>query len=187
MNAKTDLSKYNNAWYKPGSLLMRSLWYVTNIFFIKNQLVTSSLFKVLILRLFGAKIGKNTVIKPGVYVKYPWLLEIKDYVWLGEHAWIDNLTKVTIGSNVCISQGAYILTGNHNYTKSTFDLMVQSVVLEEGVWIGAKATVCPGITCESHSVLTAGSVATGNLKPFGIYQGNPATWIRERNIDPEKK
>jgi len=75
-----------------------------------------------------------------------------------------------------------LLTGNHNYKLPSFDLMTGKIVLEEGVWIGAKAVVCPGITCHSHSILTAGSVATKNLDAFGIYQGNPAVKIKERVI-----
>lgn len=139
-----------------------------------------------ILRIFGAKIGKGVVIKPSVNVKYPWKLEIGDYVWIGEHVWIDNLSKVTIQSNVCISQGALLLCGNHNYKKSTFDLIIGEIKLEEGVWIGAKAIVTPRIVCFSHAILTAGSVATSNLQAYGIYQGNPAVLIRQREIQNPK-
>ena len=89
---------------------------------------------------------------------------------------------INIGKNVCLSQGAVLLTGSHNYKKPSFDLLIQSVVLEDGVWIGAGAIVNLGITAASHAVLTAGSVATGNLEAYSIYQGNPAVKIRERKI-----
>ena len=123
------------------------------------------------------------VIKPGVNIKAPWFLSIGDFVWIGENVWIDNLVKVSIASNVCLSQGAMLLTGNHNYKKSTFDLMTGEIVLEEGVWIGAKAVVCPGVICASHSLLAVGSIATSNLEAYGIYQGNPAVKMREREIN----
>ena len=74
------------------------------------------------------------------------------------------------------------LTGSHDYTKTTFDLIVGKIAVEDGVWIGAKAIVCPGITCESHSVLAVGSVATKNLEAFKVYQGNPAEIRRIRVI-----
>ena len=134
------------------------------------------------LRLFGAKIGKGLVIKPKVNIKYPWFLEIGDHVWIGEEVWIDNLTLVKIESNVCISQGAMLLTGNHNYKKSSFDLITGQITLEDGVWIGAKSVVCPAVTCHSHSVLAVGSIATKDLEPYTIYQGNPAQPIRKRII-----
>jgi putative colanic acid biosynthesis acetyltransferase WcaF len=135
-----------------------------------------------LLRLFGAKIGKGVNIKPRVHVKYPWNLNIGEFTWIGEDVWIDNLVKVDIGSNVCLSQGAMLLTGNHNYKKTTFDLMVGEIVLHDGVWIGAKAVVCPGVTCHEHSVLSVGSIANSDLEARGIYQGNPAQKVKERVI-----
>ena len=107
---------------------------------------------------------------------------IGDDVWIGEGAWIDNLAQVKIGSNCCISQGAMLLTGNHNYKKPTFDLITKGITLEEGAWVGAKAVVCPGVTCESHSVLSVGSIAVSSLEPYWIYQGNPAIKVKERVI-----
>lgn len=60
--------------------------------------------------------------------------------------------------------------------------MVKPIVLEQGSWIGAKAVVCPGIICGAHSILAVGSVATKDLEPYSIYQGNPATKIKSRTI-----
>ena len=79
------------------------------------------------------------VIKPSVNIKYPWRLTIGSFVWIGEGVWIDNLENVVIGDNVCISQGAMLLCGNHNYKKTTFDLIVGSITLEDGVWVGAQS------------------------------------------------
>jgi putative colanic acid biosynthesis acetyltransferase WcaF len=135
------------------------------------------------LRLLGAKVGKGVVIKPDVNIKYPWFLEIGDNVWIGEGAWIDNLAYVRIGNNVCISQEAYILTGNHNYKKDTFDLIVNPIVIEDGVWVGAKAIVCPGVTLKTHSVITVGSVITKSTEPYTIYLGITAEPIRKRAIE----
>jgi putative colanic acid biosynthesis acetyltransferase WcaF len=178
---QTDLSKYNNSWYKPGeSALKRALWYFTNALVFKSAWFPVSKIKVGLLRLFGAKIGNGVNIKPCVNIKYPWRLTIGDYTWIGEDVWIDNLEDVSIGPHSCISQGALLLCGNHNYKKETFDLMAKPIVVEDGVWIGAKAIVCPGVTCKSHAILTAGSVATQTLEAYAIYQGNPAVKVRER-------
>jgi putative colanic acid biosynthesis acetyltransferase WcaF len=97
--------------------------------------------------------------------------------------WIDNLADVTIEDNVCISQGALLLSGNHNYKKSTFDLMIGEIILKEGSWVGAKSVVSPGVTLESHAVLGVNSVANRNLEAYYIYLGNPAQKIRYRNIE----
>ena len=149
---KTDLSKYNNTWYHPGKKVVCVLWYFINVVFFVSHIIPLSSLKVWLLKLFGAKLGRNVVIKPGVNIKYPWKLVIGDYSWLGEDVWIDNLEQVTIGSNVCISQGAMLLCGNHNYKKTTFDLMVNEIILEEGVWLGAKSIVCSGVRCKTHAI-----------------------------------
>jgi putative colanic acid biosynthesis acetyltransferase WcaF len=180
---KTNLASFNNIWYKPGGSVNRFLWYIINVLFFINPLNTISGIKVNLLRLFGAKIGKSVLIKPGVNIKYPWLLNIGNDVWIGENVWIDNLAKVTIEDHVCISQGAMLLCGNHNYKKTTFDLMVSEIILEEGVWIGAKSVVCPGVTCKTHAILGVGSIANIDLEPYAIYQGNPAKKIRNRVIE----
>lgn len=179
----TDLSKYNNDWYKPGSAIKRIVWFVSNALFIKNSFIPIYGFKRILLRSFGASIGKGVVIKNGVNIKYPWFLEVGDFSWIGENVWIDNLGKVQIGAHVCISQGAFLLCGNHRFDRFTFDLEVRPIVLEDGVWIGAKAVVCPGVICGSHSVLVVGSVATKSLDSYGIYQGNPSVKIKLRTIN----
>jgi putative colanic acid biosynthesis acetyltransferase WcaF len=179
MNVK--LSNYDNSWYDTGGgPLKRLTWYFINIIFFLNPLNPISSIKVFLLRLFGARIGKNVVIKPSVNIKYPWLLAIGDSVWVGEGVWIDNLATISIEDNVVISQGAMLLTGSHDYKSTKFELVIKGIKLEQGTWIGAKAIVCPGVICGSHSVLAAGSVAIKNLPPYTINQGNPAEVKRQR-------
>ena len=180
---KTDLSAYNNSWYKPGSFFRRCCWYCISAVVFKTGLFPFSGLKIFLLEIFGTKAGKNIIIKPCVNIKYPWFLEMGNNVWIGEKVWIDNLAKIKIGNNVCLSQECLLLTGNHDYTKSAFDLIIKEIILEEGVWIGARAIVCGGVVCREHAVLSAGSVATRNLEAMSIYQGNPAVFIKERKIN----
>jgi putative colanic acid biosynthesis acetyltransferase WcaF len=181
---KTDLSSFENAWYKPGrGKLTMAIWFVVNAVIFRNPIVPLSGLKVKLLRLFGARVGEHVVIKPSVNIKYPWRLTIGDYVWVGENVWIDNLADVNIGKHACISQGAMLLTGNHNYKKSSFDLSIGEIKLDEGVWIGAQSVVCPNVHAASHSILSVGSVATKNLDAYQIYTGNPAQKIRERKLE----
>ena len=180
---QTDLSKYNNDWYQPGAGKIKiALWYMTNALFLINPLNPFSSLKVFFLRLFGARIGKGVVIKQSVNIKYPWRLSIGDYTWIGERVWIDNLANVSIGKNCCLSQGAMLLCGNHNYKKETFDLIIGDIVLEDGAWVGALSMVCPGVTLKTHAILSVSSVATETLEAYWMYKGNPAQKVRERSI-----
>lgn len=185
MNQPVKNNEYNNDWYRRqigASRFKQVCWYGVNAIFFINALIPSSALKKFFLRLFGARIGEGVVLKPGINIKYPWKLAIGDHSWIGERVWIDNLAFIDIGNHVCLSQGAILLTGNHDFTKVSFDLMVKKIILEDGVWIGAGALVCPGVTCASHAVLAAGSVATQDLSAYQIYQGNPASFVKERVI-----
>jgi len=122
---KVDLSTFNNDWYGPqigASRLKQLFWYFTNIFCFINPFFIFGSLKIIILRAFGASIGSGVVIKPSVNIKYPWKLKIGDHSWIGENVWIDNLAEVTLGQHVCLSQGAMLLTGNHNYKKKALIL-----------------------------------------------------------------
>jgi putative colanic acid biosynthesis acetyltransferase WcaF len=180
---KINLSSYNNDNFFHGrSILIRFLWIVVSRIFFETVIPFPSYLKSKLLVLFGAKIGKGLVIKPSIKIKQPWFLEIGDHCWIGERVWIDNLVRVKLASNVCLSQGVYLLTGNHNYKKSSFDLMTSEINIEDGVWLGAKCMVGPGVNCYSHSLLTAGSITFKNLDAYCIYEGNPARVKRIREI-----
>lgn len=180
---QTDLSKYSIGDYRAGPRLKVLTWYLFNYFIFFSSIPYPSKFKVMLLRFFGAKVGKGVVIKPKVRIKNPWRLIVGNYCWIGEDVWIDNIENVSIGNNVCLSQGAVLLTGNHDYSKSNFPPKYDKIIIEDGVWICAKAIVCPGVVCRSHAVLTVNSVATKDMDEMRIYSGNPAVFIRDRVID----
>lgn len=181
---KVELSLFDNRNFDKGANAFKwLLWIIVSGLLFRPSFIPFMKIKILILRRFGATIGSGMVIKPSVNIKFPWKLSVGNNTWIGENVWIDNLDKVSIGNNVCLSQGAMLLTGNHDYTKSSFDYRNAPIVIESGVWIGAKSVVCPGITCESHSLLTVGSIATKDLKAYKIYQGNPAKEIRDRVVN----
>lgn len=180
---QVKLSSFDGSNFDKGAgFLKATLWYFVNALIVRASWCPFMGVKIRLLRLFGAKIGKGLVIKNNVTVKSPWNLVIGDDCWIGEWAWIDNLDKVTIGSDVCISQGALLLTGNHDYTDPSMPYRNAPVVVEDGAWVGANATVCPGVTVRRNAILTVGGVATRDLEAGGIYQGVPAVKIRERKI-----
>ena len=136
--------------------------------FFKTSWNTLSNLKVFLLRVFGATVGKKVVLKPNINIKYPWNLVIGNHCWIGEGVWIDNLDQVTLEDHVCISQGAFLECGNHNYKSSSFDLMTAPIYVKQGSWIGAKGIIGPGVTVGSHAVLSLGAVATKDLEPYTL-------------------
>jgi putative colanic acid biosynthesis acetyltransferase WcaF len=161
---------------------LRFTWYYINIIFFKSSFFPFNFLKIFLLQLFGCTVGKGVIIKPNINIKYPWKLKLGNHVWIGEMVWIDNLDNVTIGNNVCISQGAMLICGSHNYKNQSFDLITKEIIIKEGVWIGAKSIILQGVIAESHAILSAGSVISKNLEKFSIYKGNPALKVSSRTI-----
>ncbi len=157
-----DLSRFERPDI-PGNrnLVWRAAWYLVNAILFQGAILglLPGRAKAAILRLFGARVGRGFVCKPRVSIKYPWFLEIGDHVWLGEMVWIDNHTKVRIGSHVCISQGAYIFTGNHDWNDPHFRFFCEPVTIGDGAWIGAFSRLGPGTTVPPGTVIGAGSEA----------------------------
>jgi putative colanic acid biosynthesis acetyltransferase WcaF len=83
---------------------------------------------------------------------------------------------------VCISQGAFLLTGNHNFSKAHFPLISNQITVEDGVWVCAKAIVTGGVTLGTHSVLSLGCIATKDLESYYIYGNFPLEKIKPRTI-----
>jgi putative colanic acid biosynthesis acetyltransferase WcaF len=178
-----DLSVYSPGSFDRGAgALKEGLWLLVSLFLFRLCPLKFSKLKCVVLHWFGARVGRGVVIKPGTKITFPWKLTLGNHVWLGEECWLLNLAPIQIESDVCISQRAFLCTGNHNYKSPSFELITKPIQVEQGAWIGAGAFVGPGVSVGNHAVLTAGSVATKNLEPFGIYQGNPAVLIKQRVI-----
>jgi putative colanic acid biosynthesis acetyltransferase WcaF len=183
LNTHVDLSRYSTAGFDRGaSCVKEAAWLVVSLVLFRLCPFKCSALKAAVLRWFGASVGRKVVLKPGLKITFPWKLNLGDHVWLGEDCWLLNLAPITIAADVCISQRAFLCTGNHDYTSPAFDLMTAPIRVEAGAWIGAAAFVAPGVTVGSHAVLTAGSVATRDLEPFAVYQGNPAEQRGRREI-----
>lgn len=177
-----NLKDYQAGDYQRGrSVLVEGIWLLVSALFISSWMPGSWHRRVL-LKMFGARLGKNVVIKPRVRIKFPWKLVVGDYSWLGEDVWIDNLDKVTIGAHCCISQGTYLCTGSHRWDLKGFDLDTRAIQISDQCWVSAQSTIAPGTEMDQGSVLKLRSVAYGKLQAWSIYAGNPAIKISDRTI-----
>jgi putative colanic acid biosynthesis acetyltransferase WcaF len=154
------------SWTKSPAVI--ALWILMEYFFVSNPLQVSSRIRSIVLRLFGAEIGRNVIMRPRLRVKYPWNLTIGDNSWIGEGVWIHNQDKVTISNDVCISQETFITTGSHNF-RTDMGLKMSPVSIEAGVWVCSRAIITCGTTIQESALIPAGSVVSGNVSKATIY------------------
>jgi len=157
-----------------------SFWFLCFKFIVKSEFVHSRI-RIFVLRIFGAKIGKRVFIRRGVRIHFPWNLEIKDDCWIGEEVWFINHEKVTIGSDVCISQRSIICSGGHDYRSASLEYAHKPVTIKDGAWVCLDAKVLPGVTIGECSVVSAGEIARKSLPDFSMLVGGQV-----RPIDPPK-
>jgi putative colanic acid biosynthesis acetyltransferase WcaF len=169
------LDLYDNSDFNRGAgRIKESLWVLCKCLFFLNPFPWPSSLRVFWLRLFGARVGSNVVIRSGVNISFPWRFVAGDYVWLGEDVFILSLAPVTLGSHVCISQRAFLCTGSHAWKSETFDLLTLPITVEDQVWIAAQAFIGPGTRIGQGSLVGAGTVLMKAIPPNSAAKGNPA-------------
>ena len=154
-----DLAKFNNSTFTRGAPSWKeALWWLARSMCFAPWFPIPSSVKVAVLRVFGAKVGQGVVIRSRVNITFPWKLEIGDHVWIGDEVLILSLDRVKIGSNVCLSQRAFLCTGSHDFGKDTFDLITRPIEIGDGCWIAAQAFVGPGVVLPPGTMVKAGEV-----------------------------
>jgi putative colanic acid biosynthesis acetyltransferase WcaF len=178
-----DLGAYRTPpdWSPGAPLHLQLLWFSLGAPLLANRWLPGSGWRVGLLRCFGARIGAGCRIKPGVRVKFPWRLVVGDHCWLGEAAWIDNLAVVTIGDRVCLSQGCFLCTGNHDFRSPGFELRLGPICIEADAWVAARAVLAPGTTIGRGAVVALGAVVHGQVPAGMITKGNPALIVGPRS------
>jgi putative colanic acid biosynthesis acetyltransferase WcaF len=156
------------------------IWFFVQHLFFKSPVLPSN-FRRLLLRLFGASVGSGVLIRRGVRVHFPWNLEIGDDCWIGEEVWFINHEKITIGSNVCISQRSMICSGGHDYRSASLRYAHKPVVIKDGAWVCLDAKVLPGVMIGECSVVSAGEIVRKSLPDYSMLVGGQV-----RPIDPPK-
>lgn len=175
-----DLSCYSTpVGWRCGRPLQRIFWFLLGRPLVASW-IPGTAWRRFLLSLFGASIGTGGRIKPRVCVTAPWNLSVGDHCWLGEELWIDNLAAVVIGDHVCLSQGAYLCTGNHDFRQSTFRLRLGPITVHSHSWIAAKSVLAPGVTVGTGAIVSLGAVVFADVPPNSIVRGNPGQIIGKR-------
>jgi putative colanic acid biosynthesis acetyltransferase WcaF len=177
---RNDLFDRTRGLQRGRPFVIETVWHLTKCLLFLTPLPVPSRLKCLLLRLFGARVGRGVVIKPQVKILFPWKLTIGDFAWIGEEVIILNFEPARLGAHCCISQRAFLCGGGHDYRQPDMPYRNGPIVVEDGAWVGAQVFVAPGVTIGTEAVITAGSVVTRDQPPRMVCSGHPCLPLRQR-------
>lgn len=152
----------------------QALWVATSTV-IFSKVWCPNRLRCALLRWFGATVGNGVLIRHRVIVQWPWKLSIGDNSWIGTDVELYNLDQISIGSDVCISQQAYLCTGSHDRRSPSFEFDNGPIVIENGAWLCARSTVLRGVTVGANSVVGATCLVARDIPANSIVRPPPAT------------
>lgn len=178
-----DLRSYDQSWFDRGrpNWYILLWWLVQGVFF---PLIPHNFngMRRSILRLFGAKIGINVIIRPTARFTYPWKISIDDYSWIGDDVILYSLDLIHIGKHCIISQKSYLCTGSHDHKDPAFRLITHPITIGNGVWIATDCFIAPNVKIGANTIIGARSSVFHNMPPNYICYGNPCQPRSPRNI-----
>ncbi|MGF1635266.1 MAG: WcaF family extracellular polysaccharide biosynthesis acetyltransferase [Phycisphaerae bacterium] len=162
--------------------IARALWMFVYKILFRTSFHNWYGWRRLILRTFGAKIGRDVRMRPTVMIEIPWNLDIGDGSVIGDHAILYSLGKITIGRRVVISQYAHLCAGTHDHRFTDFPLLRPPINIDDEAWVAADSFVGPGVTIGTQAVLGARASAFKDVPPGMIATGNPAKPLKSRRL-----
>lgn len=169
--------------YTIGNKLHRLIWKIVCLFLFRPfGLPLFKQWRNFVLRCFGAKIGKGSIVHASAEIWAPWNLEVGQITCIGPNAIIYNPGKIILGSKVAISQYAYLCTATHAYDTQLHTLYWKNIVVHNRAWVAAKAFVGPGVTIGEGAVVGACACVFKDVEPWTVVGGNPAKFIKKRII-----
>lgn len=138
-------------------------------------------WRILLLRIFGAKIGKGCAVYASTKIPAPWNLKMGNVSCLGPFVEL-HIDKVIIGSKVTISQRTYLCSGSHDVTKLNTPFISAPIIIEDFVWIAAEAFIMMGVKIGEGAIVGARAAVFKDVEPWTIVGGNPAKFIKKREI-----
>lgn len=163
--------------------LLRVIWHCAWLFLFRPT--PAPLFhrwRVMLLRCFGAKIGRGCAVYPSCRIWAPWNMSLGDFVCLSFDVDFYDVALITVGSNTTVSQYAFLCTASHDISSPHMELTTAPLQIGEGAWIAARAFVSPGVTIGEGAVVAACAVVTRDVPPWTVVGGNPARPIKKREL-----
>ena len=166
--------------FRGRSSIIVQLWWFVDFFFFKLSPQIMYGWRRFLLRSFGAKIGKNVIIRPSVTVTYPWKVSIGDDSWIGDDVVLYSLGEIEIGANTVISQKSYLCAASHDYNEENFPIWAKKITIEDECWLATDVYVAPGVTIGKGTVVGARSSVFKDLPAGKVCVGSPAKVIKDR-------
>lgn len=180
--AKINLELYVNRHSQAGKF-KRLLWEIAWALFAKHTpRWCLNGWRCFLLRMFGATIGRRCRVYGGTQIWMPMNLVLGDDCWLDNDVKIYNVDKVVLGSNCVVSAGAFLCTASHDISSTRFELVTKPIELKDGAWCSSNALVLPGVTIGEGAVVGAGAVVTKDVEPWTVVAGNPARFVKKREL-----
>ena len=180
-----NLRNYKNR-HSRNSKIARALWNVVWLFLFRptpdRGVEYFVRWRIALLRLFGAKIGRHCAVRNSAKIWQPWNLELGDWVAISDACDIYSVDKIKIGDRTTISSGVFLCCAGHDITSSIMELTYSPITIGHDAWVAARAIVMPGVKIGDGAVVAAGAVVTKDVEPWVVVGGNPAKFIKKRVI-----
>lgn len=161
---------------------MRQLWGLCWLIFFRPSLWFWHAPRRIVLRLFGARVGRGVKIMPSVHIWAPWNLTLGDHASVGASVDLYSVACIEIGAHATISKRAFLCTGTHEIDHPHMPLETAPIRIGAGAWVCAEAYVHPGIRIGEDAVVGVRSVVLQDVNAREVVGGNPAHVLRMRNI-----
>jgi putative colanic acid biosynthesis acetyltransferase WcaF len=169
--------------FRGRSSLFVQLWWIVQAILFRPSPQFMYSWRRFLMRLFGAKVGKNVILRPSMHTQFPWKVSIGENSWIGDDVVLYSLGRIEIGANVVVSQKSYLCTGSHDYQVNTFPIYAKPIILEDECWLATDVYVGPGVTIGKGTVVGARSSVFKSLPENKVCVGSPARIIKDRICD----
>lgn len=181
MSLPQDLSRFAvPRGFRGRNAIVVQLWWIVQATLFRWSPQIAYGFRRMLLRVFGAKIGRQVLVRQTAVITYPWKVQISDFAWIGDDVHIYSLGDISIGAHSVVSQGTYLCGGDHDYRYIDFPIRGAGVKVGAGVWIAAETFVAPGVVIGDGTVVGARSLVISDMPAYMICAGSPAKPIKER-------
>src|SRR5260370_24997789 len=134
----------------------------------------------LLLRSFGARIGRGVRVDPSAKIWAPWNLEMGKYSSLGAQVDCYSVDAIRIGAYATVSQYSFLCAASHDPDSAEMTLLTAPIVIGNHAWIAADVFIAPGVVIGEGVMIGARSSVFKNVPEWSVAVGTPAHTIRKR-------